>query len=302
MLEIHPTAVVDRNAVLGDDVVIGPNSYVGPRVVLGAGCRLHNNVTLTGNTQIGSRNQFFPGCVIGAVPQDLKYRGTDTRVVIGDDNVFREHVTVHAGTEVAGGITRIGNHNRFLVGSHIAHDCTVGSDCILANQVQLAGHCCLEDRVTMGGLIGVHHFVTIGTMAYIGGMTRVTVDAPPYMITAGYFARVRGVNSEGLSRWGLADDRIQRLREVYKKLYLQRGAAVGVSILERIAAVESNGSLTDEVRYLCEFIRRGCRDGVFGRYRESLRTDTDADRRHFYANETLDTGRDTADASEETDL
>lgn len=282
MLDIHPTSVVDRSAVLGADVVVGPNCYVGPQVVLGDGCRLHNNVTITGNTRIGVGNVFFPGCVIGADPQDLKYRGTDTQVLIGDDNIFREHVTVHTGTEVAGGVTSIGNGNRFLVGSHLAHDIHIGNQCILANYVQLAGHVCVEDRVTMGGIIGVHHFVTIGTLSYIAGMTRVTSDVPPFMIFAGAPARVRGFNSEGMSRWNFDDERIHRMREVYKILFSRRAVAEGGNIIEKVAAIESNGQLNEDVRYLCEFIRRSTRDGVFGRYLESKRMDTDEDRKQFY--------------------
>jgi UDP-N-acetylglucosamine acyltransferase len=283
MLDIHPTSVVDRSAVLGDDIHVGPNCYVGPKAILGNGCRLHNNVTIVGHTRVGAGNEFFPSCVIGTAPQDLKYRGTDTQVVIGEDNVFREQVTVHAGTEVAGGVTQIGSHNRFLVGSHIAHDCIIGNHCILANGVQLAGHCCLEDRVTMGGIIGVHHFVTIGTLSYIAGMSRLTVDAPPYMIMAGYSARVRGVNSEGLSRWGFAEDRVQRMREVYKLLFSRRATAEGRTVLEKIASLEQDGRANEDVQYLCDFIKRSSRDGVYGRYRESLRSDSDADRKGFYA-------------------
>ncbi len=283
MIEIHPTSVVDRDAVLGDDVRIGPNCYVGAKVVLGDRCVLHNNVTITGNTRAGSGNEFFPGAVIGAAPQDLKYRGSDTQVLIGDDNVFREHVTVHTGTEVAGGVTRIGNHNRFLVGCHIAHDCRIGSHCILSNAIQLAGHVCVEDRVTMGGIVGVHHFVTVGTLSFIAGFTRISTDVPPFMVVAGNpTARVRGVNTTGLSRWGYEEDRIRPIREVYKLLFSRRATADGVAVLEKIARLESNGEMTDDTRRLCEFIRRSTKDGVYGRYLESLRADTDADRAKFY--------------------
>lgn len=283
MIDIHPTSVVDRQAVIGEDVRIGPNCHVGPKVTLGDRCVLHNNVTITGNTQVGTDNQFFPGCVVGCIPQDLKYRGGDTQVIIGSDNVFRELVTVHSGTEVAGGVTRVGDHNQFLVGCHIAHDCEIGNDCILSNYVQLAGHVKIEDRVTSGGIIGIHHFVTIGTMAYLAGFTRITVDVPPFMIGAGYpQVQVRGVNTVGMTRWKFEDERIHRLRDVYKVLFSKRAMADAAGILEKVAAIESNGQMTDDVRYLCEFIKRSTRDGVYGRYRQSLRQDTAEDRGKFY--------------------
>lgn len=283
MIDIHPTSVVDRQAVIGEDVRIGPNCYVGPKVTLGDRCLLHNNVTITGNTQAGADNQFFPGCVLGCAPQDLKYRGGDTQVIIGSDNVFRELVTVHTGTEVAGGVTRIGSHNQFLVGSHIAHDCEVGSHCILSNHVQLAGHVKIEDRVTTGGIVGVHHFVTVGTLAYIAGLTRITVDVPPFMIGAGYpMAQVRGVNTVGMGRWKFDDQRIRNIRDAYKLLFSRRALAAGGSMMDKVAQLESNGAMTDDVRYLCEFLRRSAKDGVYGRYRESLRTDTADDRGKFY--------------------
>jgi len=283
MIDIHPTSVVDRQAVIGEDVRIGPNCYVGPKVTLGDRCVLHNNVTITGNTQVGADNEFFPGCVIGCIPQDLKYRGGDTQVIIGCHNVFRELVTVHAGTEIAGGVTRIGAHNHILVGCHIAHDCEIGCHCILSNQVQLAGHVKIEDRVTTGGLIGVHHFVTIGTLAYIAGFTRISVDVPPFMIGAGYpQVQVRGVNTVGMTRWQFGEERIRAIREVYRQLFSKRATAEGGNLSDKVAAIESNGQWTEDVRYLCEFLKRSMKDGVYGRYRESLRQDTAEDRGKFY--------------------
>jgi UDP-N-acetylglucosamine acyltransferase len=283
MIEIHPTSVVDRQATIGEDVRIGPNCCVGPKVVLGDRCVLHNNVTIVGNTRIGATNEFFPCAVIGCEPQDLKYRGTDTQLIIGSDNVFRENVTIHTGTEVAGGVTRIGDHNCLLVGCHVAHDCEIGSHCILSNCVQLAGHVCIEDRVSMGGIIGIHHFVTIGTLSFIAGLTRVTVDVPPFMIMAGSTnGRVRGLNLTGMSRWGFDEARVKAIRDVYRLLFSRRGAADGKTVVEKIAKLESNGELTDDTRYLVEFIKRSTQDGVFGRYRESLRQDTAADSARFY--------------------
>ncbi|NLX12561.1 MAG: acyl-ACP--UDP-N-acetylglucosamine O-acyltransferase [Phycisphaerales bacterium] len=283
--QIHPSAYVDSKAEIGRNVVIGPHCYVGAGAVLGDDCLLHNNVTIADRTICGRANVFFPQTVVGVAPQDLKYRGEPTRLEMGDDNVFRENVTVHAGTEVAGGLTRIGSHNRFLVGVHIAHDAVIGNDCILSNYVQLAGHVCLEDKVTMSALIGVHHFTTIGTLAYVGGLTRIVADVPPFMIVEGNPSRVRGYNETGLRRWGYADVQIRSVREAYRMLFSSRAESFGSSMLERIASLESRPEVNGEVRYLCESVRRSLHEGVFGRQLESHRRDTEADRRTFYRRE-----------------
>lgn len=285
---IHPMACVDPQARLGDNISIGPHCYVGGAVELGDDCVLHNNVTITGRTVCGRGNVFFPGAVVGAEPQDLKYHGGQTCVEIGEDNVFREHVTVNAGTEVGGGVTRIGSHNRFLAGVHIAHDVVVGDYCILANGVQLAGHVHLEDRVTMGGIIGVHHFTTIGMLAYIGGLTRIVADVPPFMIVEGNPSRIRGYNEVGLRRWRYTEGQIKSVREAYRMLFGSRAEQRGPSLLERLSELEARPDLNGEVRYLCESIRRSIRDGVYGRWRERERQDTDADRQAYYQRPTTD--------------
>lgn len=279
---IHESAHIDRKARLGRNVRVGPNCCIGPEAVIGDECILHNNVTITGTTTVGRNNEFYPQVVIGVPPQDLKYKGGPTRVDIGDDNIFREGVTVHAGTEVGGGATRIGSHNRFLVGVHIAHDVHVGNDCILSNHVQLAGHARLEDRVTMGGIIGVHHFTTIGTLAYVGGLTRIVVDVPPYMIVEGNPSRVRGFNRRGMERWGCSAEQVNAVRDAFRILFSHRAEEHGGTLLERLAHLEQRADLNGEVQYLCAFIRRSLCDGVFGRYLEHLRRDTEEDRRSFY--------------------
>jgi len=280
--KIHPTACVDPKAQLGPDVTIGAHSTIGPDVVLGAGCVVHNNVSIRGVTRCGDRNEFFPGCVIGESPQDIKYRGEPTRLEIGHDNVFRELVTVHVGTEVAGGVTRIGSHNLFLVGVHLAHDVQIGDACILSNYVQLAGHVRLYDRVTIGGLVGIHHFTTVGTLAYIGGLSRIVADIPPYMIVEGNPSRVRGFNETGMRRWGFSEEQILAIREAYRMLFSPRAESSGLSMLERLDRLQQRPDINGEVQHLCESIRRSLRDGVFGRHLESLRQDTDTDRERFY--------------------
>lgn len=286
--KIHASAYIGPDAALGKGVTVGPNCYVGAGVVLGDNCVLHNNVTIWGPTVCGRANEFFPCSVIGTSPQDLKYQGGLTRLVIGDDNVFRENVTVHRGTEVAGEITRIGSHNRFLVGVHIAHDCHIGDYCILANYVQLAGHVRLEDKVTIGGLVGIHHFTTIGTLAYIGGLTRITTDVPPFMIVEGNPSRVRGFNDTGLTRWKFDESKIRGIREAYRALFGQRAEASGKPMIERLTLLEQRSDVNGEVRYLCASIRRSLTDGVYGRQLERLRRDTDADRQTFYIQNNTD--------------
>lgn len=279
---IHPSAYIDPTARLGRDVRIGPNCCVGEDAELGDGCVLHNNVTIGPRTRCGRNNTFFPGAVVGMPPQDLKYRGGPTRVEIGDDNVFREFVTVHAGTEICESVTRIGSHNRFLVGVHIAHDCSVGSHCILSNQVQLAGHIVIEDKVTMGGVSAVHHFTTIGTLAFVGGLTRIVADVPPYMIVEGNPSAIRGFNDTGMKRWGLSEESIRGVRDAYRTLFSQRAERAGTPLLDRLAALEARPDMNGEVRHLCESLRRSLVEGVFGRALERRRRDTDADRRNFY--------------------
>jgi UDP-N-acetylglucosamine acyltransferase len=289
MSSIHPSACVDDKAQLGRDVQIGPHCYIGPDVVIGDACRLHNNVTVVGATRLGRGNELFPGVVLGTPPQDIKYHGGKTELIIGDDNIFREHVTAHPGTEVGGAVTRIGNHNRFLVGVHIAHDVDLGSHCILANAVQIAGHCRIEDCVTMGGMVGLHHFCTAGRHCFVAGLTRVTVDVPPFMIFAGEPARVRGINANGMSRWDFDDRSLQNLRQAFKLLFSRRAITDEPNnLLKRIGELESNGPLDDNLRYLITFIRRSIADGVYGRYLESQRHDTAEDRSGFYNQQLLE--------------
>jgi UDP-N-acetylglucosamine acyltransferase len=280
---IHESAYIDPQAQLGANVRVGPNCYVGPHVVLGDDCVLHNNVTITGITTCGRENVFFPQSVVGVEPQDLKFKGGETSVTIGDDNVFREHVTVHAGTEVAGGVTEIGSHNRFLVGVHVAHDCRIGDGCILSNYVQLAGHVHLEDRVTMGGIIGIHHFTTVGTLAYIGGLTRIVNDVPPYMIVEGNPSRVRGFNETGMKRWGFTEEQIQAIRRAYRLLFSRQAENSGRVMKTRLTEVEGSVTTTDEVSHLCQSISRSLQDGVYGRYLEHARRDSDQDRSAYYS-------------------
>lgn len=287
MTQQHPTAVIDPAAKLGANVSVGPLCYVGPDVVLGDDCELIGQVTLLGPSRFGAGNRFFPSCVVGAAPQDLKFKGGPTSVVAGDNNTFRENVTVHRGTEVdrtSGGVTRIGNNNLFMVGCHIAHDCDIGNNVIIANSVQLAGHVKIEDCVNIGGVAAMHHFVTVGRNAFIAGMTRVRHDAPPYMKVEGYEQSVRGVNHLGLSRWGVTDESIANLKSAFRSLYARRASDPKRMLRERLIEVRENGLYHDEhVQYLVDFLERKLRTGVFGRAREAERTDSNKDIQKFYS-------------------
>jgi UDP-N-acetylglucosamine acyltransferase len=230
---------------------------------------------------------FYPGCVLGAAPQDLKYKGGPTRLVVGAENIFREQVTVHRGTEVdrqSGGATRIGSHNLIMVGVHIAHDNHLGDNIIIANSVQLAGHIRIEDCVVIGGVSAMHHFVTVGRHAYIAGMTRVTHDVVPYMKAFGYDQDIRGVNVEGLRRWRVPEDSITKLREAARLLYARRGERAPLRTGDALRELEADGLSADEhVRYLVGFLRRKLEIGIYGRVREHFRNDCPEDRAGFYA-------------------
>ncbi len=286
MTMIHPTAVIDPGASLGKGVRVGPFCYIGPHVTLGDECELICNVTLLGPAEFGRANTFFPGCVLGAAPQDLKFKGGPTRLIVGNHNAFREHVTIHRGTEIdacSGGATRLGDHNLLMVGVHVAHDVEIGSHVIIANTVLLAGHVKLEDCVNIGGGSAIHHFVTVGRNAFIGGMSRITHDVPPFMKVVGYEQAVRGFNKRGLERWKVPPDSIRAIRMAHRLLYARRGEKKPGRTVDVLCEMEANGLSGDPyVRYLIEFLRRKVEIGVFGRMREPQRIDTVADIQHFY--------------------
>lgn len=221
---IHKTAIIEDGAQIADDVVVGPYCFVGSRVRLAPGVVMHQGAVIEGDTAIGARTQIFHYAVLGAIPQDKKYQGEQARLEIGDDNIIREHTTVHIGTEGGGGVTRLGQRNLLMGGVHVGHDCQVGSNCILANGTGLAGHVVLEDYVTLGGQTGIHQFVRVGAHVMTGGGSKVGKDIPPFTIAQGYPARLRGVNMIGLKRRGFSDETIRTLRAAYRGIFLERDA------------------------------------------------------------------------------
>jgi UDP-N-acetylglucosamine acyltransferase len=216
---IHPTAVVHRSARLGEGVEVGPSSVIGPDVVIGDRSRIGPQVVIDGCTRLGRENLVVGQASLGGPPQDLSYKGEPTELVIGDRNTIREFVTINRGTVKGGGVTTIGSDNMLMACCHVAHDCELKDRIILANGVLLAGHVLVEENANISGGAAAHHFVTVGAFAYVGGMTRMIQDVPPFMILEGHPSRVRGVNVIGLQRGGIPDAQIEELRAVFKRIW-----------------------------------------------------------------------------------
>jgi UDP-N-acetylglucosamine acyltransferase len=219
MARIHPSALVDAQARLGDDVEVGAYAVIGPNVQIGEGTRIGQHAVIDGHTTIGRDNRIFQFCSIGGPPQDKKYAGEPTRLEIGNGNTIREFCTLNTGTVQDGGVTRVGDDNWIMAYVHIAHDCQVGSHTILANAVQLGGHVQLGDWAFLGGLSGVHQFVRVGAHAMTGFQTRLSQDLPPYVTASGNPAEAQGINSEGLRRRGFAAERIDVIKQMHRLLY-----------------------------------------------------------------------------------
>ncbi len=250
MTAVHATAVVEPGARLGDGVAIGPYCIVGGEVEIGDRTRLESHVVLGGRTRIGSDGHIFPFASIGLRPQDLKYKGEPSELVIGSHNVIREHVTINPGTEGGGMVTRIGNHCLLMVGAHVAHDCTLGDHVIMANNATLGGHVVIEDYAILGGLAAVHQFVRIGCHAMVGGMSGVENDVIPYGSVMGDRAHLCGLNLIGLRRRGIGREDIHALRRAYRLLFAQEG-----TMAERLSDVSQLFPDHEAVMDVVEFIR-----------------------------------------------
>ncbi|MEM9108119.1 MAG: acyl-ACP--UDP-N-acetylglucosamine O-acyltransferase [Pseudomonadota bacterium] len=220
----HSSSVIEDGAVIGVDVQIGPFSVIGPNVKLAARAEIKSHVVITGHTEIGEDTVIFPGAVIGEIPQDLKFKGEASRLVIGKRNRIREGVTMNTGTEGGGGLTSVGDDCLFMTGAHVAHDAMVGSRVIVANQGAIAGHCVIEDDVIIGGLSGIHQWVRVGQGAIIGAVTMVTHDVIPYGLVQGPRGQLDGLNLVGLKRRGVAREDITALRAAFQMLAQGEGA------------------------------------------------------------------------------
>lgn len=268
---IHPTAVIHPRAEIDADVVIGAYSVIGDGVKIGRGTVLHNHVTLQGPLTMGRDNVVYPYAVIGGDPQDRKFKGSETEVVIGDRNKFREHCTIHRGTEQGGGRTLIGSDCLVMVGVHIAHDCTIEDQVVIANGTMLGGHCHVEFGVGIGGGAGIHHFTTVGTLAFIGGLSRIAKDVPPFLVVEGTPAEPRKVNTTALMRHRWPSDDIDRIRHAFKMIYRTPEIPV-LNVIEQLRAMPDQ---IGPVLRLCDFIER-TQSGVFGRQLEASRDDRHA--------------------------
>jgi UDP-N-acetylglucosamine acyltransferase len=249
-MSIHPTAVVEPGAQLDPSCEVGPYAIVGKDVVLGPGTVLHAHATVKGHTTLGAGNRVFSHAVVGEIPQDLKYRGEPTRLVVGDRNTFRECVTINTGTVGGGGVTTIGNGCLFMAYSHVGHDCTIGDGAIIANSVALAGHILLEDHVHLGGLSAVHQFARIGRLAFVSGLTGVVMDVPPYCMATGGRAELAGLNTVGLQRAGMDEAQIGRVKQAYKLLFRSN-----LALAEALAQLEAELGAHPEIAHLVAFVR-----------------------------------------------
>lgn len=268
--EIHPLASVDRRAILEDGVEIGPFCVVGPNVRIGAGTKLLNNVTILGHTIVGRDNVIFPNAVLGAIPQDKKFGGEESRLEVGDHNHIREAVTLHLGTAKGGGLTRVGSNNLLMVNSHLGHDGVIGDNCVIANNVMLAGHVHIGNNVVLSGAVGIHHFVTVGDFAYSGGAAKITHDVPPF-VKVDEKDKIRGVNSVGLRRNGFREEDVAAVEQAIWRLFLDRDRPPMTVSLRNFR----NGTYDDiasnpQVQRIVEFLERR-NLGRHGRYLESLR-------------------------------
>jgi UDP-N-acetylglucosamine acyltransferase len=246
---IHSSAIVHPKAQIGSGCEIGPYCVIGENAALGDGCKLHSHVVIDGHTKLGRENEIFPFASLGLKTQDLKWKGGVTRTEIGDNNTFREYVTVHSATG-DGEVTRVGSHNTILAYCHIAHNCTLGDCIIMSNVATLAGHVTVEDHAVIGGLAAVHQFCRIGKMSMIGGCSKIVQDVPPFMIVDGNPGETRTINKVGMERHGISEEAQNALRQAYKILFRE-----GLTIPNAVAKIESELPKPPEVLHLLNFVR-----------------------------------------------
>jgi UDP-N-acetylglucosamine acyltransferase len=246
---VHSTAVIHSGAEIGADCEIGPYCVIGEKVVLGARCRLHSHVVIDGHTRLGKENEIFPFASIGLKTQDLKWRGGVTWTEIGDNNTFREYVTINSATG-DGEKTIVGSNNHILAYCHVAHNTVLGNRIIMSNVATLAGHVTVEDYAVIGGLVAVHQFCRIGRMSMIGGCSKVVQDVPPYMLADGNPAETRTINKTGMERNGVSEEAQSALRQAYKLLFRE-----GLTIPNALSRIDKQAGNLPEVKYLAQFVR-----------------------------------------------
>jgi UDP-N-acetylglucosamine acyltransferase len=249
MTQVHPTAIVDQTVELGRGVVVGPYSLIQGQVVIGDETQIGSHVVIKGFTTIGARCRIFQFAVLGEIPQDLKFQGEESHLVIGDHNTIREFATMHRGTAGGGGVTRIGRDNLFMAYTHVAHDCQVGNGVIMSNAATLGGHISVEDHAILGGLSAVHQFCRIGRHAFVGGCSAVHRDVPPYAMAVGNRAKLVGLNLVGLKRQGFTDATLQGLKRAYELLFLS-----DLNQKEAVDRVRQEYPQVPEVQHLLKFL------------------------------------------------
>ena len=250
-LKIHPSASVHPNAQLHEGVIVGQGAIIGPEVIIGSGTSVGPNSVIDGKTTLGKNNKIFPNVFLGLEPQDLKYKGANTELIIGDDNTFRECVTINKATN-QGEKTIVGNNNLMMAYSHLGHNCEIGNNVILSNSVQVAGHVIIEDSAIVGGCLGIHQFVHIGYLSMIGGMTRVTRDVPPFCLAEGSPGRLRGLNKVGIKRSGLIEKNNLNLKLLMKTWLLLFKSDYVISEAVEVAMSQE---IDFSSKRLCEFVK-----------------------------------------------
>ena len=259
-VKVHPNAFVDSSAELHDGVTIAKGAIVGPNVILGKGTVVGPNVVIEGKTKIGKNNRIFPNVFIGLEPQDLKYQGAPTEVIIGDNNTFRECVTINKATN-EGEKTIIGNNNLLMAYTHIGHNCELGNGIVLSNSVQIAGHVIVEDKAIIGGCLGIHQFVHIGFLAMVGGMTRVDRDVPPFCLAEGHPGKLRGLNRVGIKRSGLLNNKdfdLKLLQKTWNLLFKSN------DVISNSLAIAMQDRLDLSSSKLCNFVKNSISKGRRG--------------------------------------
>ena len=249
MATIHPTAIIDNNAELAPGVSVGPYAIIQGRVVIGPDTDIGPHVVIKEFTTIGARCRIFQFASLGEIPQDLKFNGEETQLIIGDDNTIREFATMHRGTAGGGGVTRVGTHNLFMAYTHVAHDCLIGNGVIMSNAATLGGHIMVEDKAIIGGLAAVHQFSRIGRYAFVGGASAVARDVPPFTMVLGNRAKLVGLNLVGLKRAGFSDVTLQALKQAYETLFQS-----SLNTKEAVEKVRQELVHIPEIQHLLEFI------------------------------------------------
>lgn len=268
MITVHPSAIVEEGAILGQGVEIGPWCHIGPNVILEDGVRLHSHVVVDGHTRIGAGAVLFPYASVGLPPQDLKYKGEPTRTEVGAGSQIREHCTVHRGTATGTGLTRIGRNCLLMAVVHVAHDCALGDGVIIANNVVMGGHVSIDDGAVIGGSAALHQFVRIGRGAMVGGVSGVEADVIPFGLVMGNRARLTGLNIVGLRRRGLDAAEIRRLRSAFRLLFSHEGVFAA-----RLAEVRARYGADTMVAEILRFIDAPSKRGLVRRNRRAVETD-----------------------------